>query len=109
MIKEGLIRRIGVSLDSQKIGFCSTLASVSVPAESIERAAEIIDSFPEVTHSYLRNYEFNIWFTIIAADDKRIEHILKQIRTQLSLKASQVLNLPAKRFFKLDARFNIPS
>ncbi len=107
MIKTGLIRRIGLSIDSKKIGFSSTLSAVSVPAEDIEHASEIIGSFPEVTHSYLRNDEFNIWFTIIAADELRIENILKQIQTQLSLKDSQILNLPAKRFFKLDARFNL--
>ncbi len=107
MIKTGLIRRIGLSIDSKKIGFSSTLAAVSVSTENVERASEIIGSFPEVTHSYLRNDEFNIWFTIIAADEQRIENILKQIQTQLSLKDSQILNLPAKRFFKLDARFNL--
>ncbi len=109
MIKEGLIRRIGVSLDSKKIGFSSTLATISVPAGDVEKASEIIAKFTEVTHSYLRNDEFNIWFTIIAADEERIKHILKEIQSQLSLKDTQVLNLPAKRFFKLDARFNIPS
>jgi len=109
MIKGGLIRRIGVSIDSGKIGFNSTLAAVSVPAGEVEKASDIIAAFGEVTHSYLRNSEFNIWFTIIAADEKRIEDILKQIQIKLSLKDLQVLNLPAKRFFKLDARFNISS
>jgi DNA-binding Lrp family transcriptional regulator len=109
MIKDGLIRRIGVSLDSKKIGFSSTLAAVSVPSNQVEKASEIIAGFPEVTHSYLRRDEFNIWFTIIALDNKRIDNILKQIQSQLSLKDSQVLNLPAKRFFKLDARFSLPS
>ena len=109
MIKDGLIRRIGVSLDSKKIGFSSTLAAVSVPSNQVEKASEIIAGFSEVTHSYLRNDKFNIWFTIIAVDEERIEYILKQIQSQLLLKDSQVLNLPAKRFFKLDARFNIPS
>ncbi len=107
MRKNGLIRRIGISLDSRKIGFCSTLAAVSVLPADVKKAAEIISRFPEVTHSYLRKDAFNIWFTIIAADKKRIERILKQIRCDLSLKNSQVLNLPVKRLFKLDARFNV--
>lgn len=107
MIKDGLIRRIGVSLDSKRIGFSSTLAAVSISEGMVEQAAEIIGSFSEVTHSYLRNDEFNIWFTIIAPDDKRIDYVLERIRSHLSLKDSQVLNLPAKRLFKLDARFNI--
>ena len=65
LIAEGVIRRIGASLDSRKLGFCSTLAAVSCKAELVEQAAKIIGQFPEVTHSYLRNDKFNIWFTIL--------------------------------------------
>jgi DNA-binding Lrp family transcriptional regulator len=107
LIAEGVIRRIGASLDSRKLGFCSTLAAVSSKADLVEQAAKIIGQFPEVTHSYLRNDKFNIWFTIIAIDEERIEYILEQIRTSLSLENSQVLNLPIKHLFKLNARFKV--
>ena len=107
LMAEGVIRRIGAGLDSHKFGFCSTLAAVSVKPDIVKRAAEIIGRFSEVTHSYLRNDHFNIWFTIIAVDEERIEQILEQIRSSLALESSQVLNLPVKRLFKLDVRFNI--
>jgi len=109
LMAEGIIRRIGASLDSRKFGFCSTLAAVSCRADLVERTAEIIGRFPEVTHSYLRNDNFNIWFTIIAINNERIEHILEHIRASLSLESSQVLNLPVKYLFKLNARFNVIS
>ncbi len=109
LLAEGVIRRIGASLDSRKLGFCSTLAAVCCKADLVEQAAEIIGRFPEVTHSYLRNDNFNIWFTIIATDQEKIKHILEQIRTSLSLESSQVLNLPIKHLFKLNARFNVKS
>jgi hypothetical protein len=80
---------------------------VSVEPALVDRAAETIGEFHEVTHSYLRNDAFNIWFTLIAVDDERIEEILEQIRTSLSLEKSKVLNLPVKRLFKLDARFSV--
>jgi DNA-binding Lrp family transcriptional regulator len=107
LIAEGVIRRIGASLDSRKLGFCSTLAAVSSKADLVEQAAKIIGQFPEVTHSYLRNDNFNIWFTIIAIDDERIEYILEQVGTSLSLENSQVLNLPIKHSFKLNACFKV--
>ncbi len=107
LLAEGVIRRIGASLDSRKLGFCSTLAAVSSKAILVEKAAKIIGQFHEVTHSYLRNDNFNIWFTLIAIDEERIEYILEQIRTSLSLENSQVLNLPMKHLFKLNARFNV--
>jgi radical SAM protein with 4Fe4S-binding SPASM domain len=106
MLDDGVIRRLGASFDSQKLGFSSTLAAVRVAPDSVGRAAEIIGRYPEVTHSYLRDHEFNIWFTIIAAGSKRIETILREVRAELSLTPADVLNLPKKRTFKLDARFN---
>ncbi|MBN2592198.1 MAG: hypothetical protein JXA81_01735 [Sedimentisphaerales bacterium] len=107
MLDEGVIRRMGGSFDSNKLGFRSTLAAVSVDAELVDRAADIIGQFHEVTHSYLRNDVFNIWFTLIAVDNNRIENILEQIRKSLCIERSKILNLPMKRLFKLDARFHV--
>lgn len=105
MRRDGTIRRLGASFDSRKLGFSSTLAAVSVEPDRIDRAAEVVGRYDEVTHSYLRDHRFNIWFTIIARDAERIDAILEEIRTALSLPPSAVLNLPMKRVFKLDARF----
>ena len=105
MQEQGVIRRIGVSFDSKKLGRSSTLAAIRVAPTLVDRAAQVVGGFPEVTHSYLRDHEFNIWFTIVAADEGRIETILLAIRQELSLAASDVLNLPSGRVFKLDARF----
>ena len=107
MLDEGVIRRMGASFDSNKLGFCSTLAAVNVKPELVDRAAETISRFPEVTHNYLRDDVFNIWFTMIAVDEERIEDVLDEIRISLSLEKPEVLNLPVKRLFKLDARFNV--
>ena len=98
---------MGASFDSNKLGFSSTLAAVRIEPERAEHAAEIIGQFPEVTHSYLRKDTYNIWFTITASNEKKIEEILEHIRTYLSLEKSDVLNLPVKRLFKLDARFHV--
>jgi len=107
LMAKGVIRRIGVSLDSRKLSFHSTLAAVSVEPNLVDKAAEIIGRFPEVTHSYLRKDDFNIWFTIIATDKEKLVEILEEIRTALSIDSSNILNLPVKRLFKLDARFKV--
>jgi len=104
--ERGVIRRLGASLDSRSLGFRSTLAAVRVPAGIVNRAAEAIGRHPEVTHNYLRDHEFNVWFTVIAADDERIDAVLREILEELSLEPSDVLNLPMKRLFKVDARFH---
>ena len=103
---DGVIRRLGASLDSRKLGFRSTLAAISVDATAVGHASEIIDGYPEITHSYLRNDRFNVWFTVIAPDDERIDRILNEIKEKLSLESCQILNLPMRRLFKLDGRFS---
>jgi DNA-binding Lrp family transcriptional regulator len=105
LVEEGVIRRIGVILDSGGLGFCSTLAAVRVKGGDVDKAAEVIGRFSEVTHSYLREDEFNIWFTIIAGSQERIGEILEKVRAELGLSSCDILNLPAKRVFKIDARF----
>jgi DNA-binding Lrp family transcriptional regulator len=105
MCGDGTIRRLGASLNSRKLGFAGTLAAISVPADVVEQAAATVAAYTEVTHSYLRDHKFNIWFTIIAWDAERIEAILDEIRTGLKLEPTEVLNLPMTRQFKLDARF----
>jgi DNA-binding Lrp family transcriptional regulator len=105
MMDSGVIRRIGASLDSKKLGYSSTLAAVRVENAIVDQAAEFIGGYHEVTHSYQRDNEYNIWFTLIAVSDARIAEILEEIRVKLGLNDSDVLNLPVLKLFKLDARF----
>ena len=67
-----------------------------VPPALVGRAAQAVGRYREVTHSYLRDHEFNLWLTVIAPSDARIESIRCVIRQELSLAASDVLNLPVK-------------
>lgn len=103
----GTIRRIGASLDSRKLGYSSTLAAIRVCKEGIDKASDVVSGYHEVTHSYLRENDYNIWFTLIAESDERIVSILEEIRGVLSLESDDVLNLPVERLFKLDARFKV--
>ena len=105
LIDTGIIRRIGLSLDSKKLGFCSTLAAIRVHPDRVAKASAFINTFHEVTHSYQRRDDYNIWFTLITENETRIEEILEIIRTELSLNVLDVLDLPVKKLFKLDARF----
>ena len=105
LAESGVIRRMGFSIDSRKIGYCSTLAAIRVGEDRVDEASELIASYPEITHSYLREDAFNIWFTVIAADKARISAILEEISELLNLTGSDVMDLPVEKLFKLDARF----
>lgn len=105
LIGSGTIRRIGISVNSHKMGYSSTLAAVRIPDDQVGSASEIIDSYPEITHSYLRSDDFNVWFTVIAEGQHRIQEVLDELRIKLNIDISDVLDLPMKQLFKLDARF----
>ena len=105
LLEDGVIRRMGASLDSRKLGFDSTLVAMKVDTQSVEKAGDLLLTYPEITHSYTRDDQFNIWFTVIACDTWRIGVILEDIRIRLGLDKTNILNLPMERLFKLDARF----
>ncbi len=84
------------------------LLTIFIQDKNGNSQSELIDKYPEVTHSYLREGDFNVWFTVIAYNNERIAEILEEIRISLGLDSSAVLNLPVTKLFKLDARFKPP-
>ena len=101
----GLIRRIGGNFSPEKLGFVSTLCAAKVPAEEVDRFAEIVNRFPGVTHNYLRENSFNVWFSFIAPSMAEIEANLAAIRDATGVDA--IMNLPATRVFKIRAKFDV--
>ncbi|MHC4904580.1 MAG: Lrp/AsnC family transcriptional regulator [Planctomycetota bacterium] len=65
MAETGVIRRMGFSIDSRKIGYSSTLAAIRVSEDRVDEASELIATYPQITHSYLREDEFNISETVL--------------------------------------------
>ena len=53
------------------LGYSSMLVAAKVDPENPWRAAKVINSHPGVSHNYLRNHDFNIWFTIATEPDSR--------------------------------------
>jgi len=101
----GIIRRIGGNFVPEKLGFTSTLCAANVPEETIESFAEVVNQYPGVTHNYLRNNDYNIWFTFISPSTKKIEKKLKEISKKTGV--NDIINLPATKVFKVKAHFDL--
>ena len=101
----GIIRRIGGNFVPAKLGYVSTLCAAKVPEDKIERFADVVNRFPGVTHNYLRENSFNVWFTFIAPSMEEIEQNLEDIEQETGIK--EILNLPATRVFKIKAQFDV--
>lgn len=102
---EGVIRRIGASFNSRKIGYKSTLCAMIVEDEKIDDTVSVINSYPQVTHNYLREHNYNLWFTIIAKSHEELDDILEYIKMRTS--NTSLINLPAVCVFKIDTNFKI--
>jgi len=64
LVRERIIREITPIFDTRALGYQSMLVAAKVDAEHPQRAAGFINSHPGVTHNYLRNHDFNLWFTL---------------------------------------------
>jgi len=102
--EEGAVRKIGPVINRNRVGGTSTLVAVKVPEEMIDEVADYIDGYAEVSHNYLRPDIYNVWFTLSASDEERIQEILRELNQKTGL---EFVNLPTVRLFKIGVRFNI--
>lgn len=100
-----VIRRIGGNFTPGKLGYKSTLCAARVPSDMIERFTEVVNSYKGVTHNYLREHDYNVWFTFIEQSVERIESNLKEISDETGI--HDILNLPATDLFKISANFKV--
>jgi siroheme decarboxylase len=64
LLDDRIIRQVTPIFDTRALGYSSMLVAAKVDPENPWRAAQIINAHPGVSHNYLRNHEFNLWFTI---------------------------------------------
>jgi DNA-binding Lrp family transcriptional regulator len=72
-----------------------------VDAENPWRAAKIINSHPGVSHNYLRDHDFNLWFTIATEPDSQLGLAGTLEVLQRLTGAESVRELPTLRLFKI--------
>ena len=99
-----IIRRLGANFQSTKLGFRSTLCAAKVPDEAFEDFVAEVNSHTGVTHNYLRDHEYNVWFTCIGPSWEAVCELLDGITRKTGI---PILNLPAKRMYKIKVDFQM--
>ena len=101
LLDERIIREITPIFDTRVLGYRSMLVAARVDPENPWRAAKIINSHPGVSHNYLRDHDFNLWFTIATEPGSALglEGTLELLAELTG--AESVRQLPTLRLFKI--------
>jgi DNA-binding Lrp family transcriptional regulator len=101
LLGERIIRQVTPIFDTRVLGYKSMLVAASVDPDNPHRAARIVNSHPGVSHNYLRNHEFNMWFTIAVEPDSKLglDGTLDVIQRETG--AESIRQLPTLRLFKI--------
>jgi hypothetical protein len=78
------------------------LVTAQVPVEQLDDFVAVVNSFPGVTHNYLRKHDFNVWFTLIAQSEQEKMRIINEMSAKTGIELSE---FPAKRIFKIRVDF----
>jgi DNA-binding Lrp family transcriptional regulator len=97
-----IIREITPIFDTRALGYESMLVAAKVDSEHPQRAAQIVNAHPGVSHNYLRTHEFNLWFTIATPPDSELglKGTLEALLEETG--AESMRELPTLTLFKLN-------
>ena len=101
-----IIRQTSAIFDTKRLGYTSSLVAFKVDADKVEEAAAIINAHPGVSHNYLRNHDYNIWFTMAVAPDSilGLEKTIEILKKQTG--AEDAITLPTLKMFKISVKMD---
>ena len=103
LLAQGAVSRVGAVFRPHSIG-ASSLAAIAVPADELDAAAELVNSYAEVNHNYEREHHYNLWFVVAAADEARVREVLAEIEQRTGC---PVLHLPMVEDYHIDLGFDL--
>ncbi|MFM9126700.1 MAG: Lrp/AsnC family transcriptional regulator [Solirubrobacterales bacterium] len=101
LLDDRIIRQVTPIYDTRAFGYGSMLVAAKVDPEHPWRAAKIVNSHPGVSHNYLRNHDFNMWFTIAVEEDSKLglQGTLDVLQEKTG--AESIRQLPTLKLFKI--------
>jgi siroheme decarboxylase len=101
LLDKRIIREITPIFDTRALGYSSMLVAAKVDPDYPHRAAQFINTHPGVTHNYLRNHDFNLWFTVAVEPGSRLglDGTLDVMAAKTG--AESIRQLPTLKLFKI--------
>lgn len=102
-LASGALSRLG-GVFHQLAGGASTLAAMAVPADRLQRVADLVSAEPGVNHNYEREHHFNLWFVVTAQSHDLLQQSLNRLELATSL---PIMALPMVRPYRIDLAFDL--
>src|SRR4051812_44683036 len=101
LLDKRIIREITPIFDTRALGYESMLVAAKVDPQFPHRAAQVINEHPGVTHNYLRNHDFNLWFTVAVEPGSPLgmQGTLDVLASKTG--AESIRQLPTLKLFKI--------
>jgi DNA-binding Lrp family transcriptional regulator len=101
LLEGRIIREITPIFDTRALGYSSMLVAAKVDPEYPHRAAQFINTHPGVTHNYLRDHDFNLWFTLATEPGSPLGLDGTLEIMQAKTGAHSIRQLPTLKLFKI--------
>jgi len=102
LLDERIIREITPIFDTTALGYQSMLVAAKVDPVNPHRAATVVNEHPGVSHNYLRDNAFNLWFTVAVAPDSKLGLDGTLDVLQEAAGAESMRQLPTITMFKIN-------
>ncbi|MBN1865821.1 AsnC family transcriptional regulator [Candidatus Sumerlaeota bacterium] len=102
---EKVIRQIGAIFDSAHLGYQSALIAFAIDESRLDKAVAAINAHPGVSHNYLRDHAYNVWFTLTVPPESDPRRHAESLARQAGIE--KWLFLPALRVFKIGVRLRM--
>lgn len=101
----GRLREISAVLEGNALGYESALVAGRVGAARIDAVAGVVNACPTVTHDYVRDHDYDLWFTIAMPDEIGVDAALEALAREARVEAFHPLRRTTT--FKIGVRFDL--
>lgn len=104
---EGLLREISAILEGSALGYESALVAAEVGPDRLEEVAAVVNAHPTITHNYVRNHRYDLWFTLAVPHEMGIDATLDRLCAATGL--DELHPLRRTETFKIGVNFDLAS
>ena len=101
-----IIRQISAIFDTRSLGYASSLVAARVDPSHVDEAAALINQHPGVSHNYLRNHTFNLWYTLAVSPRSKLglEKTVEILHETSGAESTRLL--PTLKLYKIGVKFD---